>query len=92
METNITIFIYNLSLPYNTDLKNSFIEFEIDNKKATVPYPQQAPLPIVLSPKFIQDNHFKQLIRIMLKIKIQKKYKNLAYGKLMITKNNLLES
>ena len=88
METHISLLLTNLSLPYGGDLKTGLIEITIDNKKEIVNYPQQNPISLTLSSKFIKD---KQLICINIKSKTQKKYKNIARGELVLYKKNIIE-
>ena len=88
METNISLLLTNLSLPYGGDLKNGLIEISIDNKKQIISYPQENPVSLTLSSKFIKD---KQLIYINFKIKTQKKYKNIARGEIVLYKKYFIE-
>ena len=88
METHISLMLTNLSLPYGGDLKNGLIEISIDNKIKNINYPQENPIALTLSPKFLKD---KQLIYIIVKSKTQKKYKTIARGELVLYKKNLLE-
>ena len=60
METHVSLFLSRFTLAFG-DLKNSFIEIIINNKRENIPYPQINPLYLVFPPKFVKD---KQLITI----------------------------
>lgn len=87
METHVSLFLSRFTLAFG-DLKNSFIEIIINNKRENIPYPQTNPLYLVFPPKFVKD---KQLITINAKKKLGNKFKIIAHGELVLYKNNFIE-